>query len=93
MVAIDESEADVDEFEADVGVVDVDTAAVLLDDSEADAAVVGVDPAAVLLDEVKSIPMGVVAPSWLPGIADPTPELVHGVGIGNSDVSGLSAGS
>jgi hypothetical protein len=34
-----------------------------------------------------------VAPSMLPGMAEPTPELVKGVGIGRSDTSGLSAGS
>ena len=35
----------------------------------------------------------VVAPSSLPGMAVPTPLLVHGVGIGSWEVSGLSAGS
>ena len=34
-----------------------------------------------------------VAPSSLPNMTEPTPELVQGVGIGSCDVSGLSAGS
>jgi hypothetical protein len=34
-----------------------------------------------------------VAPSMLPGMAEPTPKLVKGVGIRRSETSGLSAGS
>ena len=40
-----------------------------------------------VLDAVPTVP------SSLPGIADPIPELVKGVGIGRFAVSGLSAGS
>ena len=56
------------------------------------ADVVNVMAVDVILDD-EAGPLVVVAPSTLPGIAEPTPWLVKGVGIGNTAVSGLSAGS
>lgn len=51
-----------------------------------------VDVVSTETSEVIAAPVG-VAPSALPGMADPTPLLVNGIGIGSSDVFGLSAGS
>ena len=43
--------------------------------------------------EFDTVSAAVIDPSSLPGMADPTPELVNGVGMGRVAVSGLSAGS
>lgn len=49
-----------------------------------------------VVEVVEEVDQGVTvvscAPSSLAGMASPTPLLVHGVGIGKSVVSGLSAG-
>ena len=43
--------------------------------------------------EFETVSAAVTDPSSLPGMADPTPELVKGVGMARVAVSGMSAGS
>lgn len=43
--------------------------------------------------DISEVTVPATVPSSLPGIADPTPELVNGVGIDIAAVLGLSAGS
>jgi hypothetical protein len=70
---------------------------VLFDDNllaVASASLRGGDVVSAVLEVVVALTSlaGAVVPSSLQGMADPTPVLVQGVGIGSSEVSGLSAG-
>jgi hypothetical protein len=78
--------------------IDVDTGPDVLFDvtmlAVASEPVGGEDVVSAVLEVVVTLalPAAVVVPSSPQGMADPTPVLVQGVGIGSSEVSGLSAG-